>query len=122
MKNVNRYSTDELSVMLYNKAKAEQDTFIEGLKVLPPEKIIEASYEKVIRDDLLMTFESKDFSREQVKELLKLDNPLAECYDRWLSNDYSYMDMLEDTIDEFADKLVEQAAQQKKAKKNQPER
>ena len=118
MKNINECGSAELRMMLYNKAVAEQYIFIENLKRLPPEKIIEASYENVIRDELLMIFESKDFSREQVKELLKSENLLAKCYDYWLDNEYLDndcvdMNMLVDTVNEFADKLIEQAAQQK---------
>ena len=47
--------TEYLKSLLLNKAEKEQSIFIESLKSQPPEKIIEAAYEKVIRDDLLLT-------------------------------------------------------------------
>ena len=107
---------------LYDKAKAEQNSYIAELKQMPPEKIIEVSYEKVMRDDILMIFEEHSLSDAQAKELLKFKNPLAECYDRWLKADCSHMDMLHDTISDFADKLVQQIEERKKTKKHQPER
>ena len=38
--------------LLYGKVAQEHDDFIDELKTKPPEQIIEASYEKVIKDDL----------------------------------------------------------------------
>ena len=107
---------------LYDKAKAEQNSYIAELKQMPPEKIIEVSYEKVMRDDILMIFEEHSLSDAQAKELLKFKNPLAECYDRWLKADCSHMDMLRDTIEDFADKQIKRTEEHKKAKEHQPER
>lgn len=116
--------TDYLKSLLLNKAEKEQSTFIENLKRQPPDKIIEAAYEKVIRDDLLLTFENSDLSDKQLSALLKLDYPLSACYDAWLHNDCSYMDMLRDTVEDYADGLVKEAAQQKSKNKkhSEPER
>ena len=122
MKNLSTYSTDELRAILYEKAADEQKIYISRLKSLTPEQIIESSYEKVIRDDILSIFENEDISREQTLELLKLKEPLADCYARWLHNDYSHMEMLRDTIEEFANDLFKQSAQKKKSKNYQPER
>ena len=116
MKNLSTYSTDELRAILYEKAADEQKIYIS------PEQIIESSYEKVIRDDILSIFENEDISRAQTLELLKLKEPLADCYARWLHNDYSHMDMLRDTIEEFANDLFKHNAQKKKSKNYRSER
>lgn len=105
----------DLQTRLYEKAKSEMDTFIEELKHKPPDKIIEASYEKVIRDDILMIFENEELPKNQVKELLKLKYPLSECYNRWLKADCSHMEMLQDTIEDFAGDLVKHSEEKKKA-------
>ena len=47
-----------------------------------------------MRDDILMLFEDDFLDDKQMKELLKLNQPLAACYNEWLENDCSYMDML----------------------------
>ena len=41
----------------------------------------------------------------KAKQLLKLEKPLDLIYQEWLGNDYSHMEMIEDTINDFADKL-----------------
>lgn len=93
-------STEKLRDLLYKKASKEQDDYVEHLKTLSPQEIIDKAYEKVMRDDILMTFEndymSEYLSDKQVKELLKLDYPLSACYEEWMDTDYSHMEMLRD--------------------------
>jgi hypothetical protein len=83
---------------LYNKLSAEFDAYVAGLKALPPEKIIENAYEKVFKEDILMSFESSNFDDDECAALLALDSPLDELYRNWLDTDVSYMDDLSDTI------------------------
>ncbi len=87
---------EDLRDLLYQKASKEQDAFVEHLKTLPPEQIIDKSYEKVMRDDILMTFEDDYLSDKQIAELIKLDYPLSACYDEWMETDASHMEMLRD--------------------------
>lgn len=112
----------ELRDLLYEKMCNEQENFIEKLKHSTPEEIISASYEKVMRDDILMLFESDFLDVKQIKELLRLEYPLSACYNEWLKNDCSYMDMLQNTVDDFSRELVKENEQAKKKKRNQPER
>ena len=109
----------DIQTRLYEKAKAEQDAYISDLLKKSPQKIMDAAYEKTLRDDILMIFESEDLPDKQVRQLLKLKNPLAECYDKWLKADCSHMDMLRDTIEDFGDRL---AAESIKKRKTEPER
>lgn len=98
--------------LLYGKLAQEHDDFIDNLKTKTPEQIIEASYEKVIKEDLLSIFEYTDFSQTEAKALYKLDKPLDALYQEWLHNDMSYMDMLRDTVDN----RIESAVKELKAK------
>lgn len=111
----------DLQQQLYEKAAAEQKMYISKLKLKLPEQIIECAYEKVMRDDILLVFEYEDLPKKQVKELLKLKEPIAVCYERWLHNDYSHMNMLKDSISEVANDMIRHQAEQKKVKK-EPER
>ena len=117
-------SKDNLRELLYEKASKEQDAFIEHLKTLPQEQIIDKDYEKVMRDDILMSFEDDYLSDKQVAELIKLDYPLSACYDEWMDTDVSHMEMLRDTIDSYAKRLVEENEEQKQnnKKRHEPER
>ena len=98
--------------LLYGKLAQEHEDFSDDLKTKTPEQIIEASYEKVIKDDVLSIFEYTDFPQTQAKALYKLDKPLDALYQEWLHNDMSYMDMLRDTVDN----RIESAVKELKAK------
>ncbi len=114
--------TEELRDLLYDKVKAEYDQFLDGLKTLPVEEVIQKSYEKVFKEDILLTFEeSEHFSDEQLKALLKTSNTLDACYTAWLKQDYTYMDMLSDTIGDYAENRVKEIVKAQK-KKSEPER
>ena len=113
---------NELKDLLYEKMSKEQDNFIEKLKHSSPEQIISAAYEKVMRDDILMLFDDDFLDTKQTKALLKLEYPLSACYDEWLKNDYTYMDMLRDTVDDFSENLARNQEQAKKKKRSEPER
>ncbi|GHV08325.1 hypothetical protein FACS1894217_10590 [Clostridia bacterium] len=86
---------------LYDKLSAEFDAYVAGLKKLPPEKIIDSAYEKVFKEDILMSFESSYYGDAECAALLALDSPLDELYRNWLDTDVSYMDDLSDTISGF---------------------
>ena len=110
-------NAEYLRVNLYEKAFKEQEKFIADLKKLPPEEIIEKAYEYIMREDILMTFEDDYLSPKQVKALLKLEYPLASCYSRWLDNDYSYMEMLQDTVSELGSKLAKENTEKERNQK-----
>lgn len=93
-------TTVDYNELLYNKMKNEFDSFISELKTKPPEQIIEGSYEKVIKEDLLAIFEYTEFSQTEAKYLYQLKAPLDDIYQEWCSNDMSYCDMLRETIDD----------------------
>ena len=119
-----KMSKENLRQTLWEKAAKEQSDYVEHLKTLPPEQIIDRAYEKVMRDDILMSFEDDYLSDKQVAELIKLDYPLSACYDEWMDTDVSHMEMLRDTIDSYAKRLVEENEEQKQnnKKRHEPER
>lgn len=91
--------------LLIQKVQSEYDEFIENLKKLPSEKVIDFSYEKVIKEDLVTSIESTNLDEIQAKSLYRLKYPLDYCYREWLDNDLSHMEMLEDTINDAASKI-----------------
>jgi hypothetical protein len=93
---------------LYTKLSAEYDAFVEGLKDKPPKDIIESSYEKVFKEDILMCFEYDDnMSDKEIAALLALEFPLDELYRNWLDTDVSHTDDLRDTISGFVVREIE---------------
>jgi len=91
---------------LENKMRAEYAGFIEGMKNKPPADILEAAYEKVFKEDLLLTIENDVLDDGQIAALLTLDTPLEDLYSNWLDTDVSYMDMLRDSVEEYADAVI----------------
>ena len=112
---------------LLEKATKEQSEYISELQKMTPEQIIEKCYETVMREDILLTFEyeckSPQLSNEQVKALLKMQYPISACYDEWQKSDVTYMDRIQETIDDFSKKESERNNKNHKPKKkHEPER
>jgi hypothetical protein len=91
---------------LKNKMRAEYEGFIADMKTKPPAAILEAAYEKVFKEELLLTIENETPGDEQIAALLTLDTPLDDLYFNWLDTDASYMDMLRDSVDEYTDAVI----------------
>ncbi|MCG4662402.1 DUF3848 domain-containing protein [[Clostridium] innocuum] len=96
----------QLKQQLNEKLQKEYDDFIERLKSLPPEQIIESSYEKVFKEEFMTTVQYKDLSKQEIKALLKMDYPLDSLYQEWLKNDLSYIPLIEDTVDDHMKKVM----------------
>jgi hypothetical protein len=109
---------------LYNKMSDEFEMFLAELKTKPPKEIIQASYEKVFKEDLLLTVENAmDFCEDwdgKANALLALDRPLAHLYNCWLYTDVSYMDMLRDCVENEVDFLLSE--QEKEQVKQEPDK
>ena len=84
-------TTEERAQMLYDKALAELNTYLENMKTKPPQEIINSAYQIVNKQDLLMIFESAEFTPAELNVLNGLDHPLQVLYEEWLSVDDRHM-------------------------------
>jgi hypothetical protein len=89
---------DTVQDRLYAKLSAEYGAFIDGLKAKAPDAIIDSSYEKVYKEEILMNLESGSIGDEEAVALLALDNPLDELYSNWLHTDVSVAEDIRDSI------------------------
>lgn len=94
---------------LYEKVQNEYNEFIAQLKQMPPEEIIEYSYQKVIKEDIVCIIENDDLSPHKAKALLQLRNTLQDLYDEWLSTDYSQMEALRDVVAQRAESALKES-------------
>ena len=92
--------------LLYEKVKAEYDTFIDELKRMTPEQVIERAYEKVTKENLVITIQENELSPSEAKVLFREKYPLDRLYQEWLDTDVSEMQLLKDSIDDTAKKAV----------------
>ena len=118
---------ENLRQTLWEKAAKEHSAYIEHLKTLSPEEIIEQCYETIMREDIFLTFEYEcsepKLTDEQVKALLAMKYPIGNCYDEWQKSDVTYMDRIQETIDSYTQKFVkEEVEKQKNKKQEEPER
>ena len=94
--------------LLYEKVQQEYNEYLADLKKLPPEKIIEQSYQKTIKEDMVTLCGETERPQSEAKALYLLRYPLEEIYQQWLDTDVSYMDMLRDSIDDRAKSAVKE--------------
>ena len=93
---------------LYRKASMEQEAFRAWLVEQSPEEILNHTYEYTMREDILIALEGTELSAEQVKALLGSPCPLADLYRTWEKQETGYMDDIQDTIESYADRLIQQ--------------
>ncbi len=104
---------ERLNAQLYEKMLAEQERFKKHLMSMPPEEILNHTYEYTIREDILIWFDMNNLKPEQASAMLQSPCPLQDIYDDYLDLDISNMDTISDTIiaraDSEAAKLREKA-------------
>ena len=85
--------------LLCGKMRESYSDFINYLKGLPSEQIIERSYEKVMKEDIILACEYGNLTNEEAKALYRLKDPLEDLYSHWLKSDSNYMEMLQNTVE-----------------------
>lgn len=106
-----------LQERLYKKAEAEQKEFLDKLKLMSADVIIESAYEITSREDILEILGTVELEPKKVKALSQLNFPLSACYDEWQKTDYSNTNEMVSSIEDFASNLIKQ-----QKNRNEPER
>ena len=110
---------EQLNTALYEKMFAEQEKFREHLVSLPPEEILEHTYEYTVREDILMSLEFHDLPDAEARALLKSPTPLADVFLEWDNRENGYMDDIWETVEsraKFAIQLAQEKAANRKAR------
>lgn len=87
---------------LRDRANAEFAEYCTEVLQKSPEEILEQSYKKVLLEDFLSVLEHEELSSQAQQALFAQKYPLESLYQEWLGNDYSHMDLLRETAEEFA--------------------
>ena len=95
-----------LNEKLSDRVQQELDTFREEIKQKSPQEIFDTAYEIVFKTDIVQCLSMTNYTPKAVKALMKSPNILEDIYQEWLNNDYSCMDDLRQTIDDFKDYMV----------------
>lgn len=84
---------------LIEKMRAEYEAFLDYLRGLAAEQILEHTYEKVMKEDIVYSLEEEPLREKQARALLKTEAPLEECFSQWQKSESSYMPELRAAIE-----------------------
>lgn len=97
---------ENLKEKLDEKINNEYKIFIRDLRSNTPDEIIDRSYEKVCKDEIVFTIQDKVLTENEYKSLLSCKNILDQCYMDWLKSDGNFTEMLSNSIDETKAKIL----------------
>ncbi len=102
------FSMERYADKLVNKVAAEHTAFIEDMKKRPPEEIIGAAYEIVIKEQIkmFMTEVPQYLPESKTDALMSSNNALNAIYEQWRSDDVLADTDIEVIIENTADKLI----------------
>lgn len=108
---------EELKNRLIEKLERELIEYKDTLRGLSADEIMNNSYKLTciteIKDYLIY---DKDYSKFELKTLLKNPNILEECYDDWLSCDGNLRETLEFSVDDTIDIIRENEVKKERNK------
>lgn len=99
-------TVEELNTQLYERMFEEQGRFHDELLGMSPQDILDNAYKYVMREDLLLSLEYHDLSKNQCRALLKAETPLADLYERWENYECSHMEEVWDLIQCHANEIL----------------
>ena len=115
---------EKLEKQLYERMRAENDTFLNGLRREPADKIIACSYEVVCRNIFLYVLspesEEHNLTSNQLKALLKYEDPLNQLFNDWMERDIDDMDCLRKSMEDCANDILLNCAKEKYSDPMQP--
>lgn len=88
---------------------AEQQEFVESLKNLTPEIVIQNAYELVIREDILLSLEENDLDARQCKAILREKHPLNKLFLAWEKHEGDHMNEIRSRIENKSNELIKVA-------------
>lgn len=113
---------NDLEAKVYEKVQKEYDNFIEKIKQLPIDEIIERSYEINCKNEFLEMFYSPSFLEEELEVILKMKNSLDFMYNDWLHTNGGLDEQLRDNLADSLYKLVQREQKLKTNKDKEKER
>lgn len=100
-------TNEEHNTALYQKMFAEQESFRDWLKSLPPEEILNHAYEYTVQEDILLSLEYHDLSDAQSEALMESPSPLADVFKDFEKLETGHMDTVWDCLENRADSILE---------------
>ena len=110
---LNNIEFEYIADKLHARIKDEYDRYIDGVKKLAPDEIVDEAYRITILNDFICALDpdsSINFSTEQLKALMSIENPiLPALFQEWLCSNYNtHMDDITELINEAADEEIKE--------------
>jgi len=102
---------NSLKEKLAERMKSEMRAFVASLDASASnlsEILDDFAYEYTIKAEFISEIENGSVSNETMSALYKDKKPLNTLYDEWLNNEFTMIDMINDTITDCGDKLLQQ--------------
>ena len=98
----------QMQQRVLSKIENEYECFISDLKQMSIDDILERSYEKTYKEEIVKMFKSKcpTDDEDYLVAILESPNALEEMYEWYTLAEISHRDMLWETIEEKLDKIV----------------
>lgn len=87
-----------------HRVEEEMQMFVSALKAKPVNEVLDAAYELTMKRELLYVIQNEEVEESALMKLSGCEYPLACLYDEWLSDDYSFLDCLRNTVRDYAEK------------------
>lgn len=104
---------------IYHRAKKEYESFLNDLKKLPKEEILKYAYEIAMKEDILYIIETIT-SKESIQVLKEINNPIELIYSEWAKTDGCIIDMLENALNAYTDRILNEEAKELYQNPNMP--
>lgn len=98
---------EELNAALYGKMQEEQAAYKDRLESLPPNEILQHSYEYTVRQDILFAMEFMELEPKQCEALLKSPCSVSDILKDFEKLETGYMDTIRDCIEGRANRMIE---------------
>lgn len=95
---------------LYSKISMEEKTFLDSLKKLSVEQLINMAYQITLKEDICTILKEELLTDDEIDKLLSMECVVDNIYCAWLKYDYSIMEDLRDTIKSFCVKHMKSEA------------
>jgi hypothetical protein len=99
---------DYLAERVFDRAILSYEAYIDEVKKMPPDKIIEEAYKIVALNEIKTGLDpyTSNINTDRLMALNALGDPLWNIYHEWMKCDVSHIDNITDTINETADKRI----------------
>lgn len=94
---------------LFEKMKAEQDSYRDWLLQQEPSEILNHTNEYTVREDIMMELEVMELSSKRAKALLKSPTPLADLCEEFNNRETDRMSVIRDCIESRADEVIKRS-------------